>query len=1015
MIESFFLIVGHGKIRVMELLKHLNPEQKKAVTYDEGPLLIVAGAGTGKTMVITQRIAWLISQGKAKSDEILAVTFTDKASGEMEERVDKLLPLGYLDLWVSTFHGFCQRVLQDYALDIGLPRDFKLLDQTSQWLLIRQNLSKFDLDYYKPLGNPTKFIHALLGHFSRAKDEAIDPEEYLKYVESLKLNLNKVEESIGKPKKHNKNYEELSGDRDEISRLEEVAKAYSVYQQIMLDNNSLDFGDLINYTLKLFQKRPKILEKYTQQFKYILVDEFQDTNWSQYELIKLLSRPKNNLTVVADDDQSIYKFRGASVSNVTQFYKDYPETEVISITTNYRSYQRILDESHKFIELNNPNRLEAQSLNGKKIDKKLKAYNEGKAGYEYLFFDNQHGEAVGTIQKILELKGDTEDVTWNDFAILVRANSLADPFVTTLESAGIPYQHLASRGLYTKSIILDIVNFLKLLDDYHESPSLWRVLNWPVFNFKTQTLVGINHHARKKAHSLYQAIYWWHQQPKIDKIERDELRRVIDLIEKHTKMSQEKRPREVILSFLEESGYLKWLVNKQDTQTAQQLSFLEQFDDRLKKFETEAYDPSIKNFMTEMRMELESGETGSLQFDLDAGPEAVKIMTIHAAKGLEFKNVFIVGLVDKRFPAINRRDPIELPNDLVKETIPEGDIHIQEERRLMYVAMTRAKENLYFTSAKNYGGKSDKKLSRFLYELNLADKGIYLGEKVKGVFKDTETSRQVTQEQEYGYKLPTRYSFTQMKNFENCPYQYRFSNLVRVPTRANHTLSFGKTMHETLRKFFDMVNERRCEQEDLFGDPKKKEDSDIPSLKELNNIYQEEWLDDWYESHEDKEKYREKGKKILKDFHAKVIDSPPRVKYLEQGFNLKIQDPDNKQVYSFFGVIDRIDALNKDEIEIIDYKTGVVKTEKTIEKDQLLIYQIAAKEVLNMKPKKLTFYYLNDNKPVSFFGKDEETVKMKERMVNFVRQLKESNFRPTPSSHKCKYCDYRNICEYRAL
>ena len=290
-------------------LSKLNSAQKQAVSHQEGPAILIAGAGTGKTTVITQRIAYLIEQNLAKPDEILAVTFTEKAAGEMAERVDKLLPLGYADLWIHTFHGFCERILKDYAIDIGLPNDFKLLDTTSAWLLIRENLEKFDLDYYSPLGSPNRFIHALISHFSRLKDEVVYPEDYLEYAKNLHLDT------------------DTAGDREEqeseIKRVQELANAYHVYQQLLLENNALDFGDLINYTLKLFQKRPKILKKFREQFKYILVDEFQDTNWAQYELIKILAAPKNNIMVVGDDDQAIYKFRGAAISNILNFKKEY--------------------------------------------------------------------------------------------------------------------------------------------------------------------------------------------------------------------------------------------------------------------------------------------------------------------------------------------------------------------------------------------------------------------------------------------------------------------------------------------------------------------------------------------------------------------------------------------------------------------------------------------------------------------------------------------------------------------
>ncbi|HEX9664442.1 MAG TPA: UvrD-helicase domain-containing protein, partial [Patescibacteria group bacterium] len=297
----------------MDILEGLNQEQQEAVSHDQGPLLIIAGAGTGKTTVITRRVAWLIDQALARPDEILALTFTEKSAGEVEERVDKLLPYGYVDLWISTFHSFCERILQSHALDIGLPNQFKVFDQTGQWLLVRKNLDKFSLNYYRPLGNPTKFIHALLEHFSRCKDEEVYPEDYLKHAEELILNSDSAEFIRSNTNLSKKEIKEAL--TAEVKRTEEIADAYHAYQQLLLDNDALDFGDLINYCLKLLRERPLILGKYRQQFKYILVDEFQDTNWAQYELVKLLAGSKNNLTVCGDDDQSIFRFRGASISN----------------------------------------------------------------------------------------------------------------------------------------------------------------------------------------------------------------------------------------------------------------------------------------------------------------------------------------------------------------------------------------------------------------------------------------------------------------------------------------------------------------------------------------------------------------------------------------------------------------------------------------------------------------------------------------------------------------------------
>ncbi|MFA6604515.1 MAG: UvrD-helicase domain-containing protein [Patescibacteria group bacterium] len=445
-------------------LKQLNKDQKQAVTHNEGPAILIAGAGTGKTTVITQRIAYLIENKYAKPEEILAVTFTEKAAGEMIERVDRLLPLGYSDLWIHTFHGFAEKILKDYALEIGLSNDFKLLDATAAWMLVRENLDKFNLDYYSPLGSPSRFIHALLTHFSRLKDEVVYPSEYLKYAENLHLDTDQT------------------GDREEvkteIARVREVANAYHIYQQLLLDNNALDFGDLINYTLELFKKRPQVLKKFRQQFKYILVDEFQDTNWAQYELIKILAAPKNNLMVVGDDDQAIYKFRGAAVSNILNFKKEYKKLTEIFLNDNYRSGQKILDVAYNFIQQNDPDRLEYQYKKKKTpLNKKLKSHITNKGSVDVLSFIDKNAEIDGILAKIVDVKKKDKEIKWSDFAILVRANDQAQGFVSMMRKLGIPHQFMASRGLYAQDIVQDIIAYLKLLDNYHESTALFRILS----------------------------------------------------------------------------------------------------------------------------------------------------------------------------------------------------------------------------------------------------------------------------------------------------------------------------------------------------------------------------------------------------------------------------------------------------------------------------------------------------------------------------------------------------------
>ncbi|NMB48749.1 UvrD-helicase domain-containing protein [Candidatus Kuenenbacteria bacterium] len=1045
-------------------LERLNPEQKEAVTYGDGPVLIVAGAGTGKTTVITERVAWLIEQGKAKAEEILALTFTDKAAGEMEERVDKALPYGYVDLWIMTFHAFAERILKAHALDIGVPNDFKLLTQTEQWLLIRNNLEKFNLDYYRPLGNPTKFIHALIKHFCRCKDEEIWPEDYLKYTDLLRVNLDgmeagkipssksKIQNKFQAPNPKFKKNQDSDGrgddmigeiDESEVKRLEEVANAYHVYQQLLLDNSALDFGDLINYTLKLFRTRPNILKKYQQQFKYILVDEFQDTNFAQYALVKLLAGEKRNLTVVGDDDQSVYKFRGASVSNILQFKDDYPESAEVFLNKNNRSKQNILDLAYNFIQLNNPERLEVKlksqksKVKTKELTKKLEAQIEGEGEIEYYRAEDEAGEVEWVVNKIIEIynrerskidepRGELgaadAGISWNDFVVLIRANNQAEAFINGLSMAGAPFNYVASKGLYGKEIIRDILAYLKLLDNYHETMAMWRILNLPMIKIKAEDLMEINRFANRKAYSIFEVLRQIDILSKVEAETKRKVKKILSLLEKHTALAKQKSVKEVILKFIEDFGYNDYLLKNERTK---EFGYINSLLKKTEQFSRERGENSLTDFKQMIDWEMESGEQGDLSKDMEEGPEAVKIMTVHTAKGLEFKYVFVVNLADKRFPSMERKDPIELPDALVKEIIPGGDIHLQEERRLFYVAMTRAKEGLYLSNAENYGGKTKKKESRFVFETGLGERAKGKRQKAKISSEDEiqnpksqSNPKSKIQNMSISYaplaeknkiELPKAFSYSQLKAFETCPYQYYLSFILKIPTPGNAMFSYGKTMHATLQRFLTGARELGgAAQAALFGG-QEKEEKRIVSLEELLKIYREAWIDDWYESKWRKEEYRARGQKSLKKFYEQLGGQAPEVIELEKSFNLKIG------LYTVRGVIDRIDRLSNGKVEIIDYKTGEAKSEASADKDQLLIYQLAAKEVFGWEVEKLTYYYLDNNTTVSFLGSEKELEKAKEKVLGLIEKIMKYDFTATPGQFVCQHCDFKEICEFREI
>lgn len=989
------------------LLENLNKQQLEAVTHNNGPLLIVAGAGTGKTTVITKRIAHLIEAGLAKPDEILALTFTEKAAGEMQERADLLLPLGYHDMWISTFHSFCERILQQHGLDIGLPGDFKLLDETKAWVLVHNNLEKFDLDYYKPLGNPKKFISALLKHFSRCKDEVISPEDYLKYAESLKLSLDSAEgafgdsenQRIGNTKKSKLRQSDIpTSDPSEILRISEIAGAYHTYQKLLLDNNYLDFGDLINYCLDLFKKRPRILKIYQEKFKFLMVDEFQDTNLAQYELIKLLAGDKCNLTVVGDDDQSIYKFRGASVSNILKFQNDYKTAKQITLVENYRSSQKILDLAYDFIQANNPDRLEVKL----KINKKLNSHADGKTIIEVIEGKDLSEELNLIAKKILEIKQAEPDSTWNNFAVLLRSNSAADELLPILAQYSIPHTFVANTGLYKKPLIADLIAYFSVLDNFHDSFALYRVLGFKEFKLPSADLAKLLSLSAKKTLSLFEMLETAKTFPEIGSGSQTVIQKILDTLKIHAILAQEKSANEVFVQIIQDLKIEK-ILEAETLENAENRELLEQFYKKVEIFVQENTDKSMHFFLHLLNMEIEAGDEGQIKFDPNLGPESLKVLTVHSAKGLEFEYVFLPNMVDQRFPTRARGDQIEIPKALIKDILPEGDFHLQEERRLFYVGLTRAKSQLYLSWAKDYGGAKTKKPSLFLQETKLVP-GEIASQATGKVFFSANTKKN-----EVFKILPDKFSFSAVKAFQNCPLQYKYQYYLKIPSPGSAYFSFGQSIHKAFELYLKEYRSRLNQtQQDLFA--KKNVAAELGSYAMLEEFYEKNWVDEWYKTKKQKADYKKKGLQLLKNFYGYSMTNPPKPKYLEQSFYLPLGD------YKFTGKIDRADELPGGGIAILDYKTGEKIPSKNAkgDLDQLYIYQWAAEEYLGEKVGMMSYWYLQENKFLEeqVAGK-EEIEKLKASLLETIEKIvhttKYDLFKEAHNSAPRHDCLYTNL------
>ncbi|MBI3120600.1 MAG: ATP-dependent helicase [Candidatus Kerfeldbacteria bacterium] len=664
------------------------------------------------------------------------------------------------------------------------------------------------------------------------------------------------------------------------------------------------------------------------------------------------------------------------------------------------------------------------------ISKQLKSNVEKPSDIRHLHVATMEDEGVITAKEILSLVGNSgstatstasanEPLSYRDIAILVRANDHTETFIAALERFEIPYHVVSSKGLLFRSEIVDLLSYARLLDNYHEARAVWRVLNFPQWQIPPRDQSILMQTITRKGISAFDAIL---NARTISGLSENTLfvcNRIASLVERHATRAARTKPSQLFLSILQDTGYFEYLSHRSQTEEAAVREILENFEALLKMathFERATPNATLKNFLQEIDLMMASGESGDLPATSQESPDAVSVMTAHAAKGLEFAYVFIGNLVDKRFPSVGRNDAIELPEALLKEILPTGDFHLQEERRLFYVACTRAKRGLVFVSAEDYGGLRKKKLSRFLVEAGLAatarkvpmPTGSVALPELGSKLPENLTSQHTPTLGKDSLPLPRTLSFTQMKAFETCPYQYRFAHLLKIPVPGRPTFSFGKTIHATLQEFFKRIQiKRKHPQTNLFGETNADASDAAPTLGELLEIYDSVFIDDWYDSPSQKQEYKERGRELLKIFYESHNGVFPNPKYLEKGFLVRVGE------YGVRGFLDRADSVDGG-LEIIDYKTGKPPaSEHYLEKDQLNLYAIAANEVFHEKPARLTFWYLEGNKKYSFEPDESQIEKLREKISAIAKKIATSDFKATPGRH-CRTCDFRDICEFRA-
>ena len=1325
---------GEAARGVERILDGLNEGQRVAVTHEAGPLLIIAGAGTGKTTVITRRIAHLIATRRARPSEILALTFTDKAAAEMEERVDTLVPYGYADVQISTFHAFGDRLIKENALELGLTPDFRVLTRAEQIIFLRDHLFEFPLKHYRPLGDPTRHLQAITSLISRLKDEDVSPEEYLAHAEAL-----------------------LAGAQDAESRLEaeehlELARFYAQYQILMARLGQVDFGDQIVEALRLFRTRPHVLRRYQGRFRHILVDEFQDTNYAQNQVVQLLAAAHRSLTVVADDDQclpagtpvetpggprpietlqtgdpiltavgkgflgtaqvsrvfrrerrarfltfetegghrvtvtdnhkmfcyvprvatskaftyvylmerrdlgwrigvtndlsvrlclersadrivglracataaearylealwslqygiptlpfkprkamvvvgeylerlfrevdtrknaerlasdlgvdlsahhftlgavhrggqsrvkiimtmcyrrhsptgrgrllkaaqilhavtletsapaiaerlraagvplrkarrgwlvrttsasireiglkaeflreltegvlevrfnagtaniqhrsalgmpagnvlpghslpvvrgnrvvydrvvrvseewrtepvfdlevdrthnfvasgivvhnSIYKWRGAALSNVMEFKEQYPDARDIVLTDNYRCPQDVLDAAYRLIQHNNPDRLEVKYGIAKKLRRALPADAAEGKGPAHLAYDTISSQADAVVDLIARERAGGRP--YKDCAILVRANNDAEPFLRALNMRGIPWTFSGNAGLYGRPEIRLLIAFLRAVAHPDDSVSLHYLASSAIYQVPIVDLTKCSTYADRKHRWLFDVLRGIPVEVQVGEEGAAAIRRLTADLERYMELARESPTGELLYQFLMDSGEMTRYA-KAPAELEQEVQNVSKFFSRVREASRVLKYDNVREFVTHLDALIDAGDDPAVA-EADTETPAVQVLTIHKAKGLEWPVVFLVNCVQNKFPSVRRSEPIEMPAPLIKDTLPAGDFHLQEERRLFYVAMTRAKEALYLTSAEDMGGRRKWKVSQFVLEaLDLP--------------KDATRPFRARAIEELGRHAPPplppslglapipdgevlAVSHNQVDDYETCPLKYQYIHVLRIPLRQHHLIVYGSALHKAVEFYL-----------------RRRAAGNYTSIEDFLRAFDDAWRNEGFLTREHEEQRKRAGVEALARFYHEEEASGQKPTEVEREFGFSLGATRVR------GRFDRVDETPEGTV-IVDYKSSDVTEQKAADKRareslQLKIYALAQQAMTGRLPARVELRFLESGLAGRHTPTAQNLAEAESAITAAAAGIRARRFEPTPGYQACRYCAYNQIC-----
>lgn len=970
-------------------VEELNAQQRAAVRHGQGPLLVVAGAGTGKTRVITERIRHLLeSNSELPGESILALTFTERAAAEMKHRIIRGAGERGRGVFVGTFHAFCNALL--------LERNPKLqtLDDIDHWILLRRNLSVLTLERYRRLAEPGHFLSDFVKFFSRCQDELVTPEDYQRYVESLAETY--ARDNLSLPE------DERTVREDVIAQQREIARAYSASDRLLRERKLLTFGMQLLDAVQLLRNDAARAAALRERYRYILVDEFQDTNIAQIELLWQLARHHRNVVAVGDSAQAIYRFRGASFGSFTIFLERFASVArgdragasrfVQPLVDNYRSTARILRTAGQVASF-----IDHSPLVPKK---ELVPHKPDGEKVRIVEFASPRDEARWIAAEIA--RQHAAGLNWRHFAALYRIHSHRAELVAALEGRGIPFV-IRNLSILDHPVIRDLLAYLRLIVSPADNIACARVLASPAWALEPPDLVRLCERAAKAKRALWDEL----QSPQGELSFSGRAPATNLLIAGLTEL----RARMGKTSATELFDLLVSWISLPLTIRAADEPYVRRLGQFIREWQAKSETSRLPEFVEYLDYFTQAG--GQINLEQQSG-DAVQLMTVHAAKGLEFDHAFVLRLTHRGFPMAPRTAVLEFPANLMKEELPRGDFHIQEERRLFYVAITRARERLTLTTVVHKRSHPSVFLDDILSAPAVAKQNIL--QVTPELPRQTAASRpsasnaqilfpaipsQIPPEPRIYSRIgrwaeqyrppvfePLQLSASAIETYEKCPQKYLFSRAWSIKSGPSAATTFGNVMHTTIRQFIGALRKGlRLAFEDVAA------------------IFRREWTSAGFEDRHQEELYLADGVAQLRAFYDGHIDSGAHVIAQEKAFALHCDNG-----VELTGRMDQINRLAPGEVEIIDYKTGKPKSESQAQKDlQLSIYALAARELLDLDPVRLVYYNLQDNRCVAASRDQGQLQQVRATLQEIASDIRAGEFPPRPG-FVCKNCEYSPLC-----